>query len=169
VAELSPRRLFRRRPTEAAELPASVEAPTAAPTPEPASLTPPVRPAGPRGERTVTVAVRLTPAEHARWVAAATEGGRGQMGRWVRETVTARLEGRPAAAPVSAEAGEQLAALRSELSKVGSNLNQVARALNVQAKGGPVQVTRGDALQVVEATKVELGRVRDQLNGRMGR
>jgi hypothetical protein len=117
----------------------------------------------------MTVAVRLTPAEHARWVAAATAGGRGQMGRWVRETVTARLDGRAAAAPVSAEAGEQLAALRGELSKVGSNLNQVARALNVQAKGGPVQVTRGDALQVVEATRVELGRVRDQLNERAGR
>jgi len=32
-----------------------------------------------------------------------------------------------------------------------------------------VHVAREDALQVVEATKVELGRVRDQLNGRMGR
>ena len=169
MADVPRRRLFRRRPTGAAELPDSVEATAAAPTPEPAPPASPARPAGPRGERTVTVAVRLTPAEHSRWVAAATAGGRGQMGRWVRETVTARLDGTAAAAPVSAEAGEQLAALRGELSKVGSNLNQVARALNVQAKGGPVQVTRGDALQVIEATKAELGRVRDQLNGRAGR
>jgi hypothetical protein len=117
----------------------------------------------------VTVAVRLTPGEHARWVAAATAGGRGQMGRWVRETITDRLDGRAAAAPVGAATGEQLAALRGELSKVGSNLNQVARALNAQAKGGPVQVDQATALQVLEATKVELGRVRDQLNGRMGR
>ena len=169
MADVPRRRLFGRRQTETPPASTSVPAPTAAPTPEPAPPTPAVRPAGPRGERTVTVAVRLTPAEHARWVAAAAAGGRGQMGRWVRETVTARLDGRAAAAPVSAEAGEQLAALRGELSKVGSNLNQVARALNVQAKGGPVQVTRGDALQVIEATKVELGRVRDQLNGRAGR
>ena len=87
------------------------------------------------------------------------------MGRWVRETVTSRLDGRPAAAPVSSEVGEQLGALRAELSKVGSNLNQVARGLNVQAKGGPVQVSQGAAVQVIEATKVELGRVRDQLAG----
>ena len=85
------------------------------------------------------------------------------MGRWVRETITSRLDGRRDPAPVSADVGEQLAALRAELSKVGSNLNQVARALNVAAKGGPVQVDRESALQVIEATKLELGRVRDQL------
>ena len=169
MADVPRRRLFRRRPTDAAELLDSVEAPTAAPNPEPVPPTPPVRPSGPRGERTVTVAVRLTPAEHARWVEAATAGGRGQMGRWVRETATARLDGRAAAAPVGAEVGEQLAALRGELSKVGSNLNQVARALNVQVKGGPVQVDQATALHVLEATRVELGRVRDQLNARAGR
>ena len=69
---------------------------------------------------------------------------------------------------------EEVAApiLNEVYTKVGGRLrflNQVARALNVQAKGGPVQVTRGDALQVIEATKVELGRVRDQLNGQAGR
>jgi hypothetical protein len=37
----------------------------------------PARRSGPRGERTVIVAARLTPAEHARWTAAATAGGRG--------------------------------------------------------------------------------------------
>lgn len=87
------------------------------------------------------------------------------MGRWVRETVTRRLDGRRDPTPVSADVGEQLAGLRAELSRVGSNLNQVARGLNVQAKGGPVQVSRDTAVQVIEATKVELGRVRDQLAG----
>ena len=85
------------------------------------------------------------------------------MGRWVRETVTSRLDGRPAAAPVPADVTEQLAALRAELSKVGSNLNQVARGLNVQAMGGPVQVSRDTVVQVIEATKVELGQVRDHI------
>jgi len=87
------------------------------------------------------------------------------MGRWVRETITSRLDGRRDSTPVSADVGEQLAALRAELSKVGSNLNQVARGLNVQAKGGPVLTSRDAAVQVIEATKVELGRVRDQLGG----
>ena len=173
MADVPRRRLFRRRPTEAAELPESVEAPTAAldpknPTPTNAAA-PPVRPAGPRGERTVTVAVRLTPAEHARWVAAATAGGRGQMGRWVRETVTARLDGGAAATPTSAEASAQVAALRGELSKVGSNLNQVARALNTANRGGEAAPATEAVLQVVEATRAELGRVRDHLNERGSR
>jgi hypothetical protein len=87
------------------------------------------------------------------------------MGRWVRETITSRLDGRRDLTPVSADLGEQLAALRAELSRVGSNLNQVARGLNVAARGGPVQVDQATALQVIQATKVELGRVRDQLGG----
>lgn len=37
-------------------------------------------PAGPRGERVKTVAVRLTPAEYAVWVAVAAAEGRGQLG-----------------------------------------------------------------------------------------
>ena len=117
----------------------------------------------------MTVAVRLTPAEHARWLAAATAGGRGQMGRWVRETVTARLDGRAAAAPVDAAAGEQLAALRGELSKVGSNLNQIARALNTANRGGEAAPPPDAVLRAVEATRAELGRVRDQLHEGAGR
>lgn len=161
MADSTGRRLFRRRPTAEPVLPAPTEAPTPVPV-EPAAAAPR---SGPRGERTVTVAVRLTPAEHARWTAAATEGGRGQMGRWVRETVTARLDGRPVPAPVASDVVEQLAALRAELSKVGSNLNQVARALNVQARGGPVQISRDTVGQVIAATRGELGRMRDQLGG----
>ena len=169
MADVLRRRLFRRRPTEAAELPGSAGAPTSAPEPEPAPTAAPARPGGPRGERTVTVAVRLTPAEHARWVAAATAGGRGQMGRWVRETVTARLDGGAAATPTSVEAGEQVAAMRAELSKVGSNLNQVARALNTANRGGEAAPGTDAVRQVVEATRVELGRVRDQLHERASR
>ena len=166
MVDVPRRRLFGRRPTASPVAPEPVEAPTPAPTAAPA---PPARPAGPRGERTVTVAVRLTPAEHARWVAAATAGGRGQMGRWVRETVTARLDGRSAAAPASAEVGEQLAVLRGELSRVGSNLNQIARALNTANRGGEAAPPPAAVLQAVEATRLEIGRVRDQLNEGAGR
>lgn len=190
MADSTGRRLFRRRPASVraeAEEQSTGGVAQGVPSAAPARLSPPVVPVrplessgeeaptddaagsvrrqGPRGERTVTVAVRLTPAEHARWMAAATAGGRSQMGRWVRETITSRLDGRRDSTPVSADVGGQLAALRAELSKVGSNLNQVARGLNVQAKGGPVQVTRDTAVQAIEATKVELGRVRDQLAG----
>ncbi len=90
------------------------------------------------------------------------------MGRWVRETVTAGLDGR-AAAPDGAETRAELAALRAELSKVGSNLNQIARALNVQAMGGPVQVDQDRVLRVIEAVKLQLGGVREQLAERSWR
>ena len=80
-------------------------------------------------ERTRTVAVRLTPAEHEAWLAAASAAGRGRLGTWVREQVTASLaaaEGGPGAAPAAAEAAG-VAGLRGELVRVGNNLNQAVR------------------------------------------
>jgi hypothetical protein len=143
--------------------------PAASPAPEPelASAvsvpTEPVpdAPAGPRGERTKTVAVRLTPDEHAAWVAAAEAEGRGQMGRWVRETVTARLENRPVAAPVS-----QAREMRAELARMGSNLNQIAKALNIAALGGAPAPENEDIARNLEAARELLGSVRDELRGR---
>lgn len=118
-------------------------------------------PAGPRGDRTKTVAVRLTPDEYAAWVAEAAAEGRGQMGRWVRETVTARLENRPAAAPVS-----QAREMRAELARTGSNLNQIAKALNIAALGGaPAPELQEIARSLNEAREL-LGSVRDELRGR---
>jgi hypothetical protein len=143
--------------------PAAPPAPEPVPAPvvlvptEPASDAP----AGPRGERTKTVAVRLTPDEHAVWVAAAAAEGRGQMGRWVRETVTARLENRPAAAPVS-----QAREMRAELARTGSNLNQIAKALNIAALGGAPAPELKEIAQSLEAARELLGSVRDELRGR---
>ena len=140
----------------------------AAPVPDPVPATagqepaaPAEVPAGPRGERTKTVAVRLTPVEHAAWVAAAEAEGRGQMGRWVRETVTARLENRPVLTPVS-EARE----MRADLARIGSNLNQIARLLNLSVLGGKPAPALEDVAGSLEATRELLGAVRDELRGR---
>ena len=143
----------------------SQPATTPAPDPESAKSEPtapaPYVPAGPRGDRTKTVAVRLTPDEHAAWVAAAAAEGRGQMGRWVRESVTARLENRPVAAPVS-----QAREMRAELARTGSNLNQIAKALNIAALGGaPAPELEKIARSLDEAREL-LGSVRDELRGR---
>ena len=113
---------------------------------------------GPRGERTKTVAVRLTPDEHAAWTAAATADGRGQMGRWVRETVTDHLTGRTGPKQI-----EGLREMRSDLSHAGSNLNQIARALNVARRGGGPPPEVQVVAAVIEATRTELARVRDLL------
>ncbi len=139
--------------------------PAPVPEPMPASVgQEPIAPAeestGPRGERTKTVAVRLTPAEHAQWLAAAEAEGRGQIGRWVRETVTARLENRPVAAPVG-----QAREMRAELARMGSNLNQIARALNISALGGKQAPAIEDIARSLETVREQLGLVRDELRG----
>lgn len=128
---------------------------------EPAPASPRDGPVRPRGERTKTVAVRLTPDEHAAWAAVAAAEGRGQMGRWVRETVTARLEKRPIAAPVS-----QAREMRVELVRMGSNLNQIAKALNIAALGGTPPPGNDDIARNLEAARELLGSVRDELRGR---
>jgi hypothetical protein len=146
-----------RRWSQPATLPATEPA---AALPEPTTPAPDV-PAGPRGDRTKTVAVRLTPDEHAAWVAAAAAEGRGQMGRWVRETVTARLENRPAAAPVS-----QAREMRAELARTGSNLNQIAKALNIARLGGAPAPELEEIARSLYAARELLGSVRDELRGR---
>lgn len=113
---------------------------------------------GPRGERTKTVAVRLTPDEHAVWLAAATADGRGQMGRWVREAITDHLGGRTGPKQI-----EGLREIRSDLSHAGSNLNQIARALNVARRGGGPPPEVQAVAAVIEATRVELAKLRNRL------
>ena len=95
------------------------------------------------GERTRTVSVRLSPIEHANWVAAARGAGRGRLGSWVRDRVAATLVP-SAGASVSGDdsgavavAGSGLgvsvgewAGLRAELGRVGNNLNQAVRVAN---------------------------------------
>lgn len=146
-----------RRWSQPATLPATEPAPA---LPEPTTPAPDA-PAGPRRDRTKTVAVRLTPDEHAAWVAAAAAEGRGQMGRWVRETVTARLANRPAAAPVS-----QAREMRAELARTGSNLNQIAKALNIAALGGAPAPELQEIARSLDAARELLGSVRDELRGR---
>jgi hypothetical protein len=83
------------------------------------------------------------------------------MGRWVRETVTARLENRPAAAPVS-----QAREMRAELARTGSNLNQIAKALNIAALGGAPGPELQEIARSLETARELLGSVRDELRGR---
>jgi hypothetical protein len=146
-----------RRWSQPATLPTTEPAPAVS---EPAGPAPDA-PAGPRGDRTKTVAVRLTPDEQAAWIAAAAAEGRGQMGRWVRETVTARLENRPAPAPVS-----QAREIRAELARMGSNLNQIAKALNIAALGGAPAPELQEIARSLDAARELLGSVRDELRGR---
>lgn len=92
----------------------------------------------------------LTEEEHAAWSAAAE--GRG-LSAWARDQVTAQLEsGRPG------DDGKEVARLRADLGRMGSNLNQLTRAVN----SGQVLAHR-ELLEAVEATRQELARVRGEL------
>jgi hypothetical protein len=143
---------WRRRPGQ----PADDTPPAAAAAEAPSSDAEPV--SGPRGERTKTVAVRLTPDEHAEWLVAAAADGRGQMGRWVRESITDHLTGRTGPKQV-----EGLREMRADLSRAGSNLNQIARALNIANinRSGSVDLRRVAA--VIESTRLELATLRNRL------
>ena len=143
-------------PTAAAD--AAAEASSGDATPTPAETAAEGQVSGPRGERTKTVAVRLTPDEHAAWMAEAAADGRGQMGRWVRETVTDHLAGRTGPRQI-----EGLREMRSDLSHAGSNLNQIARALNVARRGGGPPPEVQTVTAVIEATRAELAKVRNLL------
>ena len=119
---------------------------------------------GPRGERVKTVAVRLTPDEHARWVQAAEQDGRQQLGRWVRESVDDRLAGRPDRPEPAAT--EEVRAMRAELSHVGSNLNQIAKALNIAELGGGAAPELRVVAQVIDDTRKAMAAMRDELQER---
>lgn len=101
--------------------------------------------------RTRRVSMSLTEEEHAAWSASA--GGRG-LSVWAREQVAAQLEqGQPAQGN-----GAEVARLRADLGRVGSNLNQLVRAVN--SGHAP---SSAELLEAVQATREELARVRGEL------
>lgn len=112
-------------------------------------------PAQVRGGRPVAVAPRtrrvsmsLTEVEYQAWTVAA-EGNR--LSVWARERVQEQLE---ADTPRAGEA-QELAKIRADLARVGSNLNQLMRAVNQ----GQV-VPTPQLYEAVDALAQELGAVR---------
>lgn len=105
--------------------------------------------------RTRRVSMSLTEEEHAAWTAAAE--GRG-LSAWAREQVTAQLEAEDSASGKFQGNGAEVAKLRADLGRVGSNLNQLVRAVN----SGQTP-TSAELLEAVQATREELARVRGEL------
>lgn len=97
--------------------------------PEPVEASPEDAPATRGGRpvvaepRTKRVSMSLTEAEHAAWVEAA---GQQRLSVWAREQVQAQLAQEQPSAGKAAE----LARIRADLARVGSNLNQLMRATN---------------------------------------
>ncbi|WP_317582005.1 hypothetical protein [Kocuria rhizophila] len=93
----------------------------------------------------------LTEAEHQAWTQAA--GGE-RLSVWARERVQERLD---AGTPGAGEA-QELARIRADLARVGSNLNQLMRAVNQ----GQV-VPTPQLYEAVDALASQLGAVRRAL------
>ena len=133
------------------------EQPLASPDSEPAEAepAPPRRGAGGRPvavePRTRRVSMSLTEAEHRAW----TEAADGQrLSVWARERVQEQLD---ADTPAAGEV-QELARIRADLARVGSNLNQLMRAVNQ----GQV-VPTPQLYEAVDALASQLGAVRRQL------
>lgn len=133
------------------------EQPLASPDPDPiaAEPAPRVRGAGGRpvavAPRTRRVSMSLTEAEHRAWTEAA--GGQ-RVSVWARERVQEQLE---ASTPRVGEV-QELARIRADLARVGSNLNQLMRAVN-QGQVVPTPQLH----EAVDALASQLGAVRREL------
>ena len=126
------------------------------------------------GDRTRTVAVRLTPAEHATWVAAATAAGRGRLGSWARDQIAATLA-TPAAGDVAGAgvveapgpgvgAGVLPAAqVRAQLARVGNLLNQVVRLAHT---GGVDAEVAERLVAAVDGARAAMVGLRREVGGR---
>ena len=133
------------------------EQPPTPTTPEPTAAEPTPRTQGAGGRpvavepRTRRVSMSLTEAEHRAWMEAA--GGQ-RVSVWARERVQEQLE---ASTPRVGEV-QELARIRADLARVGSNLNQLMRAVN-QGQVVPTPQLH----EAVEALASQLGVVRRQL------
>jgi len=115
--------------------------------------------------REVALVVRLSEDERAGWHAAARAAGWGKTAGWVRSVVAAAVPGRAGAAGATSAARASAPALDprvlGELSAIGSNVNQLARAVNVAARGGQplaveatvLEALRMDVLRLTAAVK----------------
>lgn len=117
------------------------------------------RPARGAAKRTRRVGLSLSVDELEQWEQAAAEDGSGSVARWARDRVASTL-----GQGFSATGGE-VAALRADLARVGNNLNQIARALNVAERGGPEGPATAEVLAAVDATRAELAAIRAWTRG----
>lgn len=144
-----------RRPPPASWLPRSPAAPPPS-SPEPVAADEPASSSAPR---TAQLVIRLTPAERDRWHAAAKDAGRGRTASWVRDVVNRRIDRRAdPSLPSDPKQAHEVVMRRAgnvELSRIGNNLNQLARSLHIAARlGAPVEVA--DVVDRVELLRSEV-------------
>lgn len=103
--------------------------------------------------------------ERARLDAAAEAEGV-TLARWVREAALRELD-RAEAGKSAAGAAEEVNHVRAELRRQGNNLNQIARALNQEAAGGPA-VDRSKVLEEISRMRAVQHEMRAHLRALAG-
>lgn len=110
--------------------------------------------------RTHTAMVRLTDAEWSAWNDAARSAGYGRTATWVREVVAAHIAG--ATKNTSATDGvDSRRELAAQIARVGSNLNQISRALNIEAAGGKAAPGAEELVELLLSIHGQLRTIRD--------
>lgn len=110
-------------------------------------------------KRSYRVNLSLTADEHLIWIAAA-EGG--QLSAWAREVVNAHVQTSIDDRMGRGGWADEIAGVRAELRKIGTNINQIARAMNVEATGGPAVEREAVALMLASAAD-EMKKTREAL------
>ena len=93
------------------------------------------------------------------WIAAAEGGPLLACGR---EVVTAHVQPSLDARMGRGGSADEIAGVRAELRKIGTNINQIARAVNVEAAGGPSVEREAVALMLASAAD-EMKKTREAL------
>lgn len=119
-------------------------------------------PVPPPGAAGFNVLVRLKDAERIALLQAA-QARSTTPSNWLRSLAIAHLGRRPQWAPTEVEALREVFA---ELRRIGNNVNQIARALNVAELSGEYPPSQGEAARdAVELVRVEMRRVGAVLTG----
>ena len=119
-------------------------------------------PAPPPGATGFSVMVRLKDAERIALLQAA-QARSTTPSNWLRSLAIAHLGRRPQWAPTEVEA---LREVFGELRRIGNNVNQIARALNVAELSGQYPPSQGEAVRdAVEVVRAEMRRVGSVLTG----
>src|SRR5699024_6721459 len=87
----------------------------------------------------------------------ARRDGAGSLAKWVRDRLISALTLQSMGHATDLR---EVARLRADLAKVGSNLNQIARAVNVAERSGSEGPRSGELLAAIDATRRELEAVR---------
>ena len=114
--------------------------------------------------RSHTALVRLTEKEWEAWTEGARAAGYGRTAAWVRSVVAAQLDAggvQHLRTGGSTSAHGDLRAVAGQLARIGSNLNQITRALHIAMDGGGPKLELAEVERVVEATGAELRALRE--------